>query len=165
MKLDEFAFVNHQLAGMIRAGIPLEGALRQTCQTMNAGSLRAELSLLEADLARGAPLREALASRKLPGFYTRMMEIGAQGSDLPALLTLLADYYQRLHQLGAGHRGTLAAYGALMLGTAGTAVACAWLEPDWGLPALGGWCLVCVLLFGAIDYHWRRKAFGRREAD
>ena len=74
-------------------------------------------------------------------------------------------YYQRLHQLGAGHRGTLAVYGALMLGTAGTAVGCACLRPDWGIPALVAWCLVYVLLFAAIDYHWRRKAFGRREAD
>jgi UDP-N-acetylmuramyl pentapeptide phosphotransferase/UDP-N-acetylglucosamine-1-phosphate transferase len=67
-------------------------------------------------------------------------------------------YYQRLHQLGAGHRGTLAIYGALMLGTAGTAVGCACLRPDWGVPALVAWCLVCGMLFAAIDYHWRRKA-------
>ena len=67
-------------------------------------------------------------------------------------------YYQRLHQLGAGHGGTLAVYGALMAGTAGTAVACACLKPDWGVPALVAWCLVYALLFAAIDYHWRRKA-------
>jgi UDP-N-acetylmuramyl pentapeptide phosphotransferase/UDP-N-acetylglucosamine-1-phosphate transferase len=67
-------------------------------------------------------------------------------------------YYQRLHQLGAGHRGTLAVYGALMFGTAGTAVACACLKPDWGVAALAGWCMVCALLFAAIDYHWRRRA-------
>ena len=29
MKLDEFAFVNQQLAGMLRSGLPLEGALRE----------------------------------------------------------------------------------------------------------------------------------------
>ena len=32
-------------------------------------------------------------------------------------------YYQRLHQLGAGHRGTLAVWAALMAGCAGSAVA------------------------------------------
>jgi hypothetical protein len=64
-------------------------------------------------------------------------------------------YYQRLHQMGAGHAGTLAVYGALMAGTAGTAVACACLEPAWGGPALVAWCAVCALLFAAIDYHWR----------
>jgi UDP-GlcNAc:undecaprenyl-phosphate/decaprenyl-phosphate GlcNAc-1-phosphate transferase len=65
-------------------------------------------------------------------------------------------YYQRLHQMGAGHAGTLAVYGALMAGTAGTAVACACLEPAWGVPALAAWCAVCALMFAAIDYHWRK---------
>ncbi|MFO1322668.1 MAG: glycosyl transferase [Burkholderiales bacterium] len=65
-------------------------------------------------------------------------------------------HYQRLHQLGAGHAGTLAVFGALMAGTAGTAVACACLKPEWGVPALAAWCTACALLFAAIDYHWRR---------
>jgi UDP-N-acetylmuramyl pentapeptide phosphotransferase/UDP-N-acetylglucosamine-1-phosphate transferase len=66
-------------------------------------------------------------------------------------------YYQRLHRLGAGHRGTLAVYGALMAGTASTAVACANLYPAWGSRALVAWCAVCLLLFAAIDYHWRKR--------
>ncbi len=65
-------------------------------------------------------------------------------------------YYQRLHRMGAGHAGTLAVWGALMAGTAGTAVACACLKPDWGPPALAAWCAACALLFAAIDYHWRK---------
>jgi len=67
-------------------------------------------------------------------------------------------YYQRLHQLGAGHGGTLAAWGALMAGSAGTAVACACLFPSWGPAALGAWCIVHAGAFAAIDYHWRRSA-------
>jgi len=67
-------------------------------------------------------------------------------------------YYQRLHQLGAGHSGTLAAWGALMAGSAGTAVACACLFPWWGPAALGAWCMVHAGVFAAIDYHWRRSA-------
>jgi len=66
-------------------------------------------------------------------------------------------YYQRLHRLGAGHRGTLAVYSALMLATATTAVACARLYPAWGARALAAWCGVCLLLFATIDYHWRRR--------
>ena len=41
-------------------------------------------------------------------------------------------YYQRLHQLGAGHRGTLAIYGALMVGTAGTALTVLAFAPGAG---------------------------------
>jgi len=95
MKLDEFAFFNQQLAAMLRDGIPLEGALRRLCQDMRVGPLRAELQTLEADLAKGTPLAEALKSRQLPELYKRMMTVGAGGGDLAGALTLLADYFQR----------------------------------------------------------------------
>jgi len=67
-------------------------------------------------------------------------------------------YYQRLHQLGAGHAGTLAVWAALMGGCAGTAVACACLAPQWGAAALAAWCAAHAGVFAAIDYHWRRSA-------
>lgn len=67
-------------------------------------------------------------------------------------------YYQRLHQLGAGHTGTLMAWGALMVGCAATAMACAWAAPQWGVAALAAWCVVHAGVFAAIDYHWRRSA-------
>lgn len=65
-------------------------------------------------------------------------------------------YYQRLLQMGAGHAGTLAVFGAVMLGTALSAVACALLAPRLGPYALAAWCALQALVFGAIDYHWRR---------
>jgi UDP-N-acetylmuramyl pentapeptide phosphotransferase/UDP-N-acetylglucosamine-1-phosphate transferase len=67
-------------------------------------------------------------------------------------------YYQRLHQLGAGHGGTLAAYAALMAGTTTTALSCLAFAPAWGALALAAWCVVCFILFAAIDYHWRQKS-------
>jgi UDP-N-acetylmuramyl pentapeptide phosphotransferase/UDP-N-acetylglucosamine-1-phosphate transferase len=69
-------------------------------------------------------------------------------------------YYQRLHQLGAGHAGTLAVYAALILGTSATAVVCARVVPAWGWQALLAWCAVLTLPFAAIDYHWARKPAG-----
>ena len=66
-------------------------------------------------------------------------------------------YYQRLLRLGAGHTGTLAVYGALMLGCAGSAIACALWAPDAGPWALAAWCAVHAAIFAAIDYHWRRS--------
>ena len=97
MNYEELAFVNQQLAGMLKSGIPLEGALRQLCANMRRGPCRTELEALERDLARGVPLKDALAARKLPEFYVRMIQLGAQSNDLPGLLTLVADYYQRAH--------------------------------------------------------------------
>jgi type II secretory pathway component PulF len=107
MKLDEFAFVNQQLAGMLQGGLPLEGALRQLCAEMRRGALRDELAALEADLAKGTPLRDALAARRLPAFYTQMLHIGAQSNDLPGVLLLLADYYNRAHLAWTRLKGLL----------------------------------------------------------
>ncbi len=99
MKLDEFSFFNQQLAAMLRDGIPLEGALRRLCQEMRAGSLRTELQSLEADLAKGTPMADALKPRQLPELYKRMILVGVKGNDLPGALTMLADYFQRQNSI------------------------------------------------------------------
>jgi UDP-GlcNAc:undecaprenyl-phosphate GlcNAc-1-phosphate transferase len=66
-------------------------------------------------------------------------------------------YYQRLHQLGAGHGGTLAAYGGLMAATAATAMTVLALRPDAGWWALAVAASIVAALFARIDYHWGRK--------
>src|SRR6187401_1875578 len=105
MNYNEFSFFNQQLASMLNSGIPLEGALRQLCIGMKHGRLRDELQNVESDLAKGIPLEKALAARDLPEFYTRMILVGAKGNDLPAMLTLLADYYQRANSISARLKG------------------------------------------------------------
>jgi type IV pilus assembly protein PilC len=83
----------------LRDGIPLEGALRRLCHEMRAGSLRDELTALEADLAKGTPIADALTLRQLPELYKRMIIVGVKGNDLPGALTMLADYFQRQNQV------------------------------------------------------------------
>lgn len=107
MKHDEFAFFNQQLAAMLREDIPLEGALRQLCAGMRKGPLRDELQRLEADLAGGTPLPDALSRRALPELYRRMVTIGVRGNDLPGVLLLLADHYHRHNTLWARLKGLL----------------------------------------------------------
>jgi type II secretory pathway component PulF len=136
MKTDEFSFVNQQLAGMLQSGIPLESALRQLSATMRSGPLRDELQRLERDLARGTPLEEALAARKLPPLYKQMIQVGAAGNDLPGMLTLLADYYGRLHALSARLKG-LAVYPAILLIVA--------------LMLSIGLALICTSLLGVLN--------------
>jgi type IV pilus assembly protein PilC len=115
MKLDEFAFFNQQLAAMLRDGIPLESALGQLCASMRRGELRDELEKLRADLANGVPLPQALLIRKLPPFYVQMLTIGAKSNDLPGVLTLVADYYQRTNLIWTRLKG-LMVYPAIVLG-------------------------------------------------
>lgn len=116
MKLDELAFANQQLAAMLEAGLPLEGALRQLCATMRRGALRAELKQLEADLAQGMPLDQALGARRLPEFYVAMLRAGAASHNLPGVLMLLADYYQQVHSVWTRLKG-LMVYPSLVLAT------------------------------------------------
>jgi type II secretory pathway component PulF len=96
VKLDEFAFLNQQLAGMLKSGIPLEGSLRELSSSMRRGKLRAQLEALQTDLAAGVPLQEAIGRRQLPELYVRLTQAGVAGGDLPGVLILLADYYNRL---------------------------------------------------------------------
>jgi type II secretory pathway component PulF len=107
MNYDEFAFFNQQLAAMLREGIPLEGALKQLCFGMRSGALRVEIQMLEADLARGTPLKEALARRDLPDLYRHMVEIGARSNDLPGVLILLADHYYGANALWTRLKGLM----------------------------------------------------------
>jgi type II secretory pathway component PulF len=107
MKYDEFAFFNQQLAAMLRDGLPLEGALRRLCEEMRAGPLRTELQALETDLAKGAPIADALQSRQLPELYKRMVVVGVKSGDLPGALTMLADYFQRQSNLMSRLKGLM----------------------------------------------------------
>jgi type IV pilus assembly protein PilC len=107
MKYDEFSFFNQQLAAMLRDGIPLEGALQRLCQDMRHGQLRNELQALEADLARGTPIADALKPRQLPELYKSMILVGVKSGDLPGALTMLADYFQRQSNLWARLKGLM----------------------------------------------------------
>ncbi len=114
MKDDELAFLNHQLAAMLHDGIPLEGALHRLCEEMGAGPLRDELRALETDLSKGAPIEQALASRRLPELYKRLVLVGVKSGDLPGALRMLADYFQRRHRLWTRLKG-LMVYPAIVL--------------------------------------------------
>lgn len=107
MNLDEFSFFNQQLAGMLKDGIPLEGALKRLCASMRDRRTKSEMEILGKDLALGVPLDEALGRRKLPEFYKRMLKIGAKGNNLPGMLLMLADYYQRVNVLWLKLRGLM----------------------------------------------------------
>ena len=66
MKAESLAFMNQQLAGMLRSGLPLEGALQQLCRDLHDGNLKVELEQLRSDLVQGVPLAEAIEQRRLP---------------------------------------------------------------------------------------------------
>jgi len=72
--------------------------------------------------------------------------------------------YQHLIQLGWGHGRTLGLYGALMLGTAGSAFCALRWAPALGLPALALWAAVLGSVYAVIEYHWRRRGAALEES-
>jgi UDP-N-acetylmuramyl pentapeptide phosphotransferase/UDP-N-acetylglucosamine-1-phosphate transferase len=66
-------------------------------------------------------------------------------------------YYQRLVQLGVGHRGTLLCFGALMVGTAVSALCLLLVAPTAGWIVLGVWIAIHAAVFAGIEYHWRKR--------
>jgi UDP-N-acetylmuramyl pentapeptide phosphotransferase/UDP-N-acetylglucosamine-1-phosphate transferase len=66
-------------------------------------------------------------------------------------------FYQRLHRMGAGHRGTLQFYAVLIVATAASAVFTLARAPAAGWAVLAGWSVAIGLVFAGIDYHWRKR--------
>ena len=71
-------------------------------------------------------------------------------------------YYQRLHQLGAGHRGTLLVFSALMSGTTASALATLAADPGAGWLVIVAWSIAMAAFFCGIDYHWRHRTAAHR---
>ena len=67
-------------------------------------------------------------------------------------------YYQRLHRMGPGHRGTLLFYGVLIIGTSTSALFALAAAPGAGWWVLAAWIVAVGALFAGIDYHWRRRS-------
>ena len=67
-------------------------------------------------------------------------------------------YYQRLHRMGPGHRGTLLFYGVLIVGTSASALFTLAVVPGAGWWMVAAWGLAIGALFAGIDYHWRRRS-------
>jgi UDP-GlcNAc:undecaprenyl-phosphate/decaprenyl-phosphate GlcNAc-1-phosphate transferase len=66
-------------------------------------------------------------------------------------------FYQKLVQLGFGHRGTLVLYGALMAGTAASALLALLQAPSSGSALVALWSTVLVLVFAVIEHYWRKR--------
>ncbi len=67
-------------------------------------------------------------------------------------------YYQRLHRMGRGHRGTLLFYGVLIVGTSASALFTLATAPGLGWWVLAAWVGAIGALFSGIDYHWRKSS-------
>ena len=73
-------------------------------------------------------------------------------------------FYQKLVQLGLGHRGTLVLYGSLMTGTALSALFALLRAPSSGPTLLALWSAAMATVFVATGHYWRTRDIGFDES-
>ena len=114
MNTEELAFVNRQLAGMLKSGIPLEAGLKKMTESMSSGRLKDQLAQLGSRLEKGQPVEQAVEGLDLPDTYKRLLVLGQESQSMPKVLSCVADYYERIGNLATRLRG-LAIYPMLIL--------------------------------------------------
>ena len=114
MNTEELAFVNRQLAGMLKSGIPLEAGLKKMTESMSSGRLKDQLAQLGSRLEKGQSVEQAVEGLDLPDTYKRLLALGQESQSMPKVLSCVADYYERIGNLATRLRG-LAIYPMLIL--------------------------------------------------
>ena len=142
MNTEELAFINRQLAGMLKSGIPLEAGLKKMTESMSSGRLKDQLGQLGERLEKGQAVEQAVEGLDLPDTYKRLLVLGQESQSMPKVLICVADYYERIGTLVTRLRG-LAIYPMLIL-VCGLLVAglmaflLSMLKKDVGILTFGG---------------------------
>ncbi len=97
----DLALMTRQLATMVRAGMPLEQALRALGEQTSRRNLQSVITGVRAHISEGLSLGEALG--KFPGtfpeMYRAMVEAGEASGRLDEILDRLADYTEEQQHL------------------------------------------------------------------
>jgi general secretion pathway protein F len=100
VSIDNLVELNDEIAGLVRAGIPLDLGLASMRQDV-AGPLRKTVASLQAAITRGLTLDEALAdsSVRVPPVYRAVVRAGLRSGRLPAALESLAESSRSVRSL------------------------------------------------------------------
>jgi len=114
--IEEFSFFNQQLSGMLKAGIPLEGALKGLLKDMRKGRTKSVFTEIHQRLITGEVFSDVIADmkEKLPPLYYQLCIVGEKSGRLPFILTKLASYYRWKGQL-KGKLQVLMVYPAIVM--------------------------------------------------
>lgn len=119
LSLDDFQFLNEQIASLTRSGVPLEEGLRQAAADVGSKKLKRLLLDLADDLTRGTPLPKAIESleKRFPTHYATVVQAGIRSGDLGGTLYGLSSH---LRLIGTTKRALLelAAYPLAVLALA-----------------------------------------------
>jgi general secretion pathway protein F len=118
----DLALASHELAMLLRAGLPLDRALEVTAGFEETRRLRAPLGRVLARVRDGAGLADALAAEEgLPRLFVAMVRAGEMGGSLEESLMRLADY---LAKAQAAREAIISAliYPTILLVTSGLSI-------------------------------------------
>lgn len=103
MNADELIALNEEIAGMARAGLPLDQGLAALARDMGRGRLKQVTAALAEDLKAGHPLPEALNRRagQVPGFYGGLIAAGIRTGRIAEVLATLTNYARAMVGLRA----------------------------------------------------------------
>jgi type II secretory pathway component PulF len=103
MNTDDLIALNDEIAGMARAGLPLDQGLAALAQEMGKGRLQRVTATLAADLRAGHTLPEALDRQagRVPPFYASLVAAGMRTGRIGDVLATLTVYARSLANLRA----------------------------------------------------------------
>lgn len=101
MNADDLVALNEEIAGMARAGLPLDQGLRALAKEMGRGRLQKVTAAIAADLEAGKTLPEALQhqGKTLPPYYASLVAVGIRTGRMGEVLVTLTTYARNLHSL------------------------------------------------------------------
>ena len=102
--------LSRQLAGLIKAGIPILQALNMLAQQEKNETFRNVLQSLAQGVKDGRPLSECLGDHPVlfSPFYLSMIRVGEEGGNLKEVLKRLSEYQQRQEELSSKVRVAMA---------------------------------------------------------
>ena len=94
MNAEDLVALNEQIAGMARAGLPLDQGLTVLAREMGRGRLRRVTAAIGRDMQNGQTLPQALELRKaeLPPYYASLATAGIRTGRLSEVLCTLTQY-------------------------------------------------------------------------
>jgi type IV pilus assembly protein PilC len=103
MTADDLITLNEEIAGMARAGLPLDQGLAALAREMGRGRLQAVTARIAADLSAGHTLPEALDRQagRVPSYYSSLVAAGIRSGSVGEVLATLTSYARSIADLRA----------------------------------------------------------------
>src|SRR3954465_11575786 len=101
MKAEELIALNEEIAGMARAGLPLDQGLAALAREMGKGRLQRVTAQLADDLRAGCTLPQALERQRgrVPPYYAALVTAGIRSGRVSEVLATLTVYARSLAEL------------------------------------------------------------------